>query len=164
MLYGGITSAEYLKLGLFTLATTSIFSTTISATPIGPQSFLNKCYNQRWMVLTQISYSHDTMDPDNLKTASLYINNLLLSRGLLRNGQSINFARPDKDEGGMPATMGRIMSVINDLILRRDVRSLLSPACNTANNRNPSAMPPNAKPSPKLSVLYAPILCAKRQS
>ncbi|KUJ17926.1 uncharacterized protein LY89DRAFT_668137 [Mollisia scopiformis] len=60
------------------------------------------------------------MDPDNLRTASLYINNQLLSRGLLRNGQSIDFARPDRGEGGLEASMGRIMSVVNDLILRRD--------------------------------------------
>ncbi|CAL3968466.1 unnamed protein product [Diplocarpon coronariae] len=56
------------------------------------------------------------MDPDNLRTASLYINNQLLSRGLLRNGQNIDFARPEREEG----TMGRVMSVVNDLILRRD--------------------------------------------
>jgi len=61
------------------------------------------------------------MDEGNLRTASLYINNQLLSRGLLRNGQSIDFARPDREEGGLEATMGRIMSVVNDLILRRDV-------------------------------------------
>lgn len=61
------------------------------------------------------------MESDHLNTASLYINNQLLSRGLLRNGQTIEFARPDKGEGGMEATMGRVMSVINDLILRRDV-------------------------------------------
>ncbi|KAE9375271.1 hypothetical protein N431DRAFT_480593 [Stipitochalara longipes BDJ] len=60
------------------------------------------------------------MEADNLRTASLYINNQLLSRGLLRNGQSIEFARPDKGEGGLEATMGKIMSVVNDLILRRD--------------------------------------------
>jgi hypothetical protein len=64
------------------------------------------------------------MDPDNLKTASLYINNQLLSRGLLRNGQTIEFARPDKGEGGVDGTMGRVISVVNDLILRRDVHSL----------------------------------------
>ncbi|PVH74026.1 hypothetical protein DL98DRAFT_575950 [Cadophora sp. DSE1049] len=64
------------------------------------------------------------MDPDNLRTASLYINNQLLSRGLLRNGQNIDFARPDRavaDGGeGLEKTMGRVMSVVNDLILRRD--------------------------------------------
>ncbi|KAK2625925.1 hypothetical protein QTJ16_005237 [Diplocarpon rosae] len=56
------------------------------------------------------------MDPDNLRTASVYINNQLLSRGLLRHGQNIDFARPEREEG----TMGRVMSVVNDLILRRD--------------------------------------------
>ncbi|RAL58620.1 hypothetical protein DID88_003540 [Monilinia fructigena] len=60
------------------------------------------------------------MDADNLRTASLYINNQLLSRGLLRNGQSIDFARPHKSEEGLDVTMGKIMSVVNDLILRRD--------------------------------------------
>ncbi|TAQ87836.1 hypothetical protein B7494_g3850 [Chlorociboria aeruginascens] len=60
------------------------------------------------------------MESDNLCTASLYINNQLLSRGLLRNGQTIDFAHPDKSEGGVEATMGRIISVVNDLILRRD--------------------------------------------
>ncbi len=61
------------------------------------------------------------MEADNLRTASLYINNQLLARGLLRNGQTIDFARPEKDEGGLQSAMGRIMSVVNDLILRRDV-------------------------------------------
>jgi hypothetical protein len=61
------------------------------------------------------------MESDNLRTASLYINNQLLSRGLLRNGQNIDFASPDKGEGGLENTMGRVMSVVNDLILRRDV-------------------------------------------
>ncbi|TVY36847.1 hypothetical protein LSUB1_G005248 [Lachnellula subtilissima] len=60
------------------------------------------------------------MESDNLRTASLYINNQLLSRGLLRNGQTIDFACPDKGEGGMEATMGKVMSIVNDLILRRD--------------------------------------------
>ncbi|RDW62812.1 hypothetical protein BP5796_11114 [Coleophoma crateriformis] len=60
------------------------------------------------------------MEADNLRTASLYINNQLLSRGLLRNGQTIEFARPEKDPGGVDGTMGRIMGVVNDLILRRD--------------------------------------------
>ncbi|KAI2624853.1 Afadin and alpha-actinin-binding-domain-containing protein [Hypoxylon sp. NC1633] len=60
------------------------------------------------------------VDPDSLRTASLYINNQLLSRGLLRDGQNIDFANPDAGEGGLQATMGKVMSVINDLILRRD--------------------------------------------
>ncbi|KAI1207360.1 Afadin and alpha-actinin-binding-domain-containing protein [Annulohypoxylon truncatum] len=60
------------------------------------------------------------VDPDNLRTASLYINNQLMSRGLLRDGHNINFADPESSEGGLQATMGKVMSVINDLILRRD--------------------------------------------
>lgn len=66
---------------------------------------------------------------ENLRTASLYINNQLLSRGLLRDGQSIDFANPACNEhGGLPAAMGRIMSVVNDLILKRDVRTFISPS------------------------------------
>jgi hypothetical protein len=61
------------------------------------------------------------IDTQNLRTASLYINNQLLSRGLLQDGQSIDFANPDKGTGDVSATMARIMGVVNDLILRRDV-------------------------------------------
>ncbi|OBT99812.1 hypothetical protein VE01_02219 [Pseudogymnoascus verrucosus] len=60
------------------------------------------------------------MESDNLRTASVYINNLLLSRGLLKNGQNLDFAHPEQGEGGSEGTMGRIMGVVNDLILRRD--------------------------------------------
>ncbi|KAJ3571485.1 hypothetical protein NPX13_g5357 [Xylaria arbuscula] len=60
------------------------------------------------------------IDPDNLRTASLYINNQLLSRGLLRDGQNIDFADPEGSDGGLQTAMGRIISVVNDLILRRD--------------------------------------------
>ncbi|KAI0420592.1 Afadin and alpha-actinin-binding-domain-containing protein [Xylaria grammica] len=60
------------------------------------------------------------IDPENLRTASLYINNQLLSRGLLRDGQNIDFADPEGSDGGLEAAMGRIISVVNDLILRRD--------------------------------------------
>ncbi|EEU45033.1 uncharacterized protein NECHADRAFT_41370 [Fusarium vanettenii 77-13-4] len=60
------------------------------------------------------------IDTDNLRTASLYINNQLLSRGLLRDGQSIDFASPAMFDDEAAATMGRIVSVLNDLILRRD--------------------------------------------
>ncbi|KAI1806034.1 Afadin and alpha-actinin-binding-domain-containing protein [Daldinia bambusicola] len=60
------------------------------------------------------------VDQDNLRTASLYINNQLLSRGLLRDGHNINFADPESGDGGVQGTMGKVMSVINDLILRRD--------------------------------------------
>lgn len=66
------------------------------------------------------------MESENLRTASSYINNLLLSRGLLRNGQTIDFSRPDKGENGIEGTMGRVMSLVNDLILRRDVSTASS--------------------------------------
>lgn len=61
------------------------------------------------------------MDSESRKTASTYINNLLLSRGLLRNGTPINFATPEKTEGGVDAAMSQIMNLVHDLILRRDV-------------------------------------------
>ena len=63
----------------------------------------------------------DTMDTQSLRTASTYINNLLLSRGLLRNGTSIEFAAPAKAEGGVDATMAKVMNLVHDLVLRRDV-------------------------------------------
>lgn len=65
------------------------------------------------------------MDSRNLNTASSYINNLLLSRGLLRNGAPIAFAEPAKAEGGVDATMAQVMNLVHDLILRRDVSSSL---------------------------------------
>lgn len=65
------------------------------------------------------------MDTDNLRTASLYINNQLLSRGLLRDGQSIDFANPGKPGRDADSTMGQIMTVVNDLILRRDVSTAI---------------------------------------
>lgn len=61
------------------------------------------------------------IDFENLRTASLYINNQLLSRGLLRDGRTIDFANPGDDDYELADTMGRIMGVVNDLILRRDV-------------------------------------------
>jgi hypothetical protein len=61
------------------------------------------------------------MDPQNLHTASLYVNNLLLSRGLLRDGTPIEFAQPSKAEGGANATTAQIINLIHDLVLRRDV-------------------------------------------
>ncbi|KAL1888801.1 hypothetical protein Cpir12675_006028 [Ceratocystis pirilliformis] len=59
-------------------------------------------------------------DLDNLRTASVYLNNQLLSRGLLRDGQNINFDDPGDDDETLAETMSRIMAVLNDLILRRD--------------------------------------------
>ena len=66
------------------------------------------------------------MDPQSRQTASAYINNLLLSRGLLRNGTPIEFATPEKAEGGMNATMSQVMNLVHDLILRRDVSHMIS--------------------------------------
>ncbi|KAI4701284.1 hypothetical protein J4E81_003024 [Alternaria sp. BMP 2799] len=60
------------------------------------------------------------MDSYNLKTASTYINNLLLARGLLRNGTPIEFAHPSRGEGGKEATMAQIINLVHDLILKRD--------------------------------------------
>ncbi|MCJ1379172.1 hypothetical protein MMC17_002272 [Xylographa soralifera] len=60
------------------------------------------------------------MDPKNLQTASEYVNNLLLSRGLLRNGTPIEFAKPSKAEGGANATMAQIINLVHDMVLRRD--------------------------------------------
>lgn len=70
------------------------------------------------------------IDEENLRTASLYINNQLLSRGLLRDGQNIDFADPEADDG-LQGTMGKIMGVVNDLILRRDVSCPLYPIIHT---------------------------------
>ena len=64
------------------------------------------------------------MESRNLQTASTYINNLLLSRGLLRNGLPIEFADPAKTEGGVDATMSKVLNLVHDLILRRDVSSV----------------------------------------
>lgn len=61
------------------------------------------------------------IDTDNLRTASLYINNQLLSRGLLRDGDSIDFAGTRRSDEEDAEVSGRIISVLNDLILRRDV-------------------------------------------
>lgn len=61
------------------------------------------------------------IDLDNLRTASLYINNQLLSRGLIHDGQTINFTRPGDSDTQLAHTMGKVMGVVNDLILRRDV-------------------------------------------
>ena len=57
----------------------------------------------------------------NLKTASEYINNLLLARGLLRDGKKIQFAHPSRGEGGKEVTMAQIINLVHDLVLRRDV-------------------------------------------
>ncbi|PGG98476.1 hypothetical protein AJ79_08848 [Helicocarpus griseus UAMH5409] len=60
------------------------------------------------------------METRNLHMASDYINNLLLARGLLRNGKPIDFAEPENAPGGTDDTMARVINLINDLVLRRD--------------------------------------------
>ncbi|PKY06043.1 NIMA interactive protein [Aspergillus campestris IBT 28561] len=60
------------------------------------------------------------MESANLQAASSYINNVLLARGLLKGGQPIDFADPDNEDGGSPATMARVINLVNDLVLRRD--------------------------------------------
>jgi hypothetical protein len=62
------------------------------------------------------------MDSRNLETASNYINNLLLARGLLKNGKPIDFAQPDDGAEKSDSTMANIINLVNDLVLRRDVR------------------------------------------
>jgi hypothetical protein len=63
------------------------------------------------------------METQNLEAASTYINNLLLARGLLKNGKPINFAQPDNGDEGSDTTMAQIINLVNDLVVRRDVSS-----------------------------------------
>ncbi|KAF2707215.1 hypothetical protein K504DRAFT_504397 [Pleomassaria siparia CBS 279.74] len=60
------------------------------------------------------------MESYNLKTASSYVNNLLLARGLLRHGTPIEFAQPSRGQGGKETTMAQIINLVHDLILKRD--------------------------------------------
>jgi hypothetical protein len=62
------------------------------------------------------------METHNLKAASEYLNNLLLARGLLRHGKPIDFATPAGDGDDRDAPMPRIINLIHDLLMRRDVR------------------------------------------
>lgn len=66
------------------------------------------------------------MESQNLEAASKYINNLLLARGLLKNGKPIDFAQTD-DGDGTEATMAKVINLVNDLVLRRDVRAFDNP-------------------------------------
>lgn len=54
------------------------------------------------------------MDHESLRTASTYLNNLLLSRGLLRNGEPVDFVKPSKE------SRAQIINLVHDLILRED--------------------------------------------
>ena len=61
------------------------------------------------------------MEARNVQTASTYLNNVLLARGLLKGGRPINFAQPEDDEGGSEMTIARIINLVNELVIRRDV-------------------------------------------
>ena len=60
------------------------------------------------------------MESHSLERASQYLNNLLLTRGLLSNGKPIDFAHPDRHGHGTDATMSRVINLVHDLVLRRD--------------------------------------------
>ncbi|KAF2638460.1 hypothetical protein P280DRAFT_471552 [Massarina eburnea CBS 473.64] len=64
--------------------------------------------------------SSSGMDAYNLKTASVYINNLLLARGLVTDGKPIQFAHPSRGEGGKEVTMAQIINLVHSLVLKRD--------------------------------------------
>lgn len=70
---------------------------------------------------SKYSKKNSIMETQNLYTASDYINNLLLARGLLRNGKPIDFAQPESAPGGTHDTMSRVINLVHDLVLRRDV-------------------------------------------
>lgn len=60
------------------------------------------------------------MDSSSLQNASNYLNNLLLARGLLRNGKSIEFACPERGAGGTDDNLAKIINLVHDLVIRRD--------------------------------------------
>ena len=60
------------------------------------------------------------MDSHSLESASAYLNNLLLARGLLRNGKAIDFARPDRASRGIESTTAKVINLVHDMVLRRD--------------------------------------------
>jgi hypothetical protein len=55
----------------------------------------------------------------SLESASKYLNNLLLARGLLQDGKAIDFATP-VDNGDTDPTMARTINLVHELVLRRD--------------------------------------------
>ncbi|QIW97915.1 hypothetical protein AMS68_003433 [Peltaster fructicola] len=54
------------------------------------------------------------MDSESLRTASEYLNNLLLARGLLRNGEPVDFVKPSRE------SRAQIINLVHDLVLRGD--------------------------------------------
>ena len=67
------------------------------------------------------------MDLQNLETASHYLNNLLLARGLLRDAAPLDFAHAGAAKDGLGTTMIQIIRLVHDLVLRRDVRPFFPP-------------------------------------
>ncbi|ETN37484.1 uncharacterized protein HMPREF1541_07106 [Cyphellophora europaea CBS 101466] len=59
------------------------------------------------------------MASSSLQSASNYLNNLLLARGLLQDGQAIEFARPTQSSDS-DQTMARVINLVHELVLRRD--------------------------------------------
>ncbi|RMZ91086.1 hypothetical protein DV736_g1677, partial [Chaetothyriales sp. CBS 134916] len=55
-----------------------------------------------------------------LQNASSYLNNLLLARGLLANGNPIDFASTSTSKDNADTKQSQIINLIHDLILRRD--------------------------------------------
>ena len=113
-------------------SSSSSFPTRSSPHP-PPLSNLHKCEilnNRPSLVrlphLPAIMTTATTQSKADLKTASTYLNNLLLARGLLRNGSPINFARPQRGEGGLEGSMAAVINLVHDLVLRRDVRLRVS--------------------------------------
>lgn len=78
------------------------------------------------------------MEAHSLQAASTYVNNILLARGLLKSGHPIDFAQPDNGDGGSDATMARIINLVNDLVLRRDVSRCCSYRCRLLSNTFPA--------------------------
>ena len=60
------------------------------------------------------------MAAHSLESASTYLNNLLLARGLLKNGKAIDFARADSACRGAESDPAKIINLVHDMVLRRD--------------------------------------------
>ena len=73
------------------------------------------------------------MEASNIKTAAAYVNNLLLARGLLRNGKPAEFSelatyvpqenkhRTDSEPVSAPTVVADIINLVHDMVLKRDV-------------------------------------------
>jgi hypothetical protein len=72
-----------------------------------------------YLSITLPTVNPATMPSSSLESASSYLNNLLLARGLLQDGKAIEFAEP-LQKGDSDATMARVINLVHDLVLRRD--------------------------------------------